>query len=122
MSSTGISPFIQRAVLIDDRRLELYWNTQVRFADREAAFVVRRAGAPCRLFHWTSDQEWDRGTLYQKESMRTTLTLQDPIDPAEADSLTVEVLPGIIDYMDRPAAARSYAVRFEPYYTRFYTS
>ena len=60
------TPYIQKAVLIDDRRIELYWNTQVRRADCEKNFLVKYAGEKRELFHWTSNMEWSYGTLYQK--------------------------------------------------------
>ena len=52
------TPYIQKAVLIDDRRIELYWNTQVRRADCEKNFLVKYAGEKRELFHWTSNMEW----------------------------------------------------------------
>ena len=57
-------PTIQKAVLIDDRRIELYWNTQVRRADCEKNFLVKYDGEKQELFHWKSDMEWSYGTLY----------------------------------------------------------
>ena len=112
------TPYIQKAVLIDDRRIELYWNTQVRRADCEKNFLVKYAGEKRELFHWTSNMEWSYGTLYQKESMRTTLSLSEPVDVSCASKLTVQVSGEVEDLEDHPADyTRVYEVVYEPYYT-----
>lgn len=96
------TPYIQKAVLIDDRRIELYWNTQVRRADCEKNFLVKYAGEKRELFHWTSNMEWSYGTLYQKESMHTTLSLSEPVDVSCASKLTVQVTGEVEDLEDHP--------------------
>lgn len=112
------TPYIQKAVLIDDRRIELYWNTQVRRADCEKNFLVKYAGEKRELFHWTSNMEWSYGTLYQKENMRTTLSLSEPVDVSCASKLTVQVTGEVEDLEDHPADyTRVYEVVYEPYYT-----
>ena len=52
------TPYIQKAVLIDDRRIELDWNTQVRRADCEKNFLVKYAGEKRSGHSWTD--EWHR--------------------------------------------------------------
>lgn len=109
---------ILRAVLIDDRRIELYWNAQMRRADNEQDFVVRYRGEIRPLVHWTSDMEWGYGTVYQKESMRTTLSLVEPVDVSCAGEITVSVTGELKDVMDRPVDhSRIYTLTYEPYYT-----
>ena len=110
-------PTIQKAVLIDDRRIELYWNTQVRRADCEKNFLVKYDGEKQELFHWKSDMEWSYGTLYQKETMRTILSLSKPVDVSCASKLTVQVLSEVEDLQDQPADyTKVYPVVYEPYY------
>lgn len=122
MEQENKRPYIQRAVLIDDRRIELYWNTQVRFADREQDFAVMDGERRLELVHWTCNMEWDYGTVYQKESMRTTISLCEPVKP-ETARLTVQVLGNVCDLMDRPADyERICPVSYSPYYTTFVTS
>ncbi len=40
---------------------------------------------------------WDYGTVYQKESMRTTLSLVHPVDPECAGEVTVQVVGKLTD-------------------------
>lgn len=49
-------------------------------ADNENDYLVKYKGKVQELVHWTSDMTWDYGTVYQKESMRTTLSLVHPVD------------------------------------------
>ncbi|WP_200801333.1 hypothetical protein [Clostridium sp. Marseille-P2415] len=114
------TPKIIRAVLIDDRRIELYWNTQIQGAYDERSFAVRYHGEIRKLTHWTKDKEWDYGTVYQKESMRTTLCLEEPVNPALAGKLTVQVTGNMADLMDCPVNREIiYQVTYEAYYTQF---
>lgn len=116
------TPKIIRAVLIDDRRIELYWNTQIQGAYDERSFAVRYHGEIRKLTHWTKDKEWDYGTVYQKESMRTTLCLEEPVNPALAGKLTVQVTGNMADLMDCPVNREIiYQVTYEAYYTQFLT-
>lgn len=111
---------MQRVILIDDRRIELYWNSQMRQADNEQDFVVKYRGEIQELVHWTSDMAWDYGTVYQKESMRTTLALAHPVDPACAKELTVQVVGKLTNLMDCPVDNdRIYQAVYEPYYTAY---
>lgn len=118
-------PRIERAVLIDDRHIELYWNTQVRQADREDCFRVTRQGRELRLVHWKNDgcQEWDVGTVYQKESVRTTVTLEQPVPPEVAGELRVEVVGPVTDLRDNPVDHTAvYPVTYSPYYRKHRTT
>lgn len=65
---------VEKVILIDDRRIEIYWGEQMRRADNENDYLVKYKGEVQELVHWTSDMTWDYGTVYQKESMRTTLS------------------------------------------------
>lgn len=58
------APEIFDARLIDARRIELYWNTQVHHADDERYFEVVLDGRVLPLVHWTRDMPWDFGTVY----------------------------------------------------------
>nr|WP_314462974.1 hypothetical protein [uncultured Clostridium sp.] len=111
---------IKSMILIDNRRIELYWNSQMRQADNEQDFAVKYRGEIQELVHWTSDMTWDYGTVYQKESMRTTLALVYPIDIACAKELTVQVVGKLTDLMDCPVDNdRIYQAVYEPYYTSY---
>ena len=72
-------PVIEKAVLIDSHRIELYWNMQVRGADEERYFQVRKDGKTLQLHHWREGDEWNSGTVYQKEHQRTTICLEEPV-------------------------------------------
>lgn len=111
---------IQKAVLIDNRRIELYWESQMRRADNEQDFIIRFQGEKQELIHWKRDMSWEYGTVYQKESMRTTLALAHPVDTGCAGELTVQVIGNLTDLMDHPVDNdQIYQVVYEPYYTTF---
>lgn len=117
------APEIVDAWLIDDRRIELYWNTQVFHADDESYFSVTRDGVELPLFHWTRDMDWDYGTVYQKETYCTTIALVDPVDVNDAGSMKVRVTREVRDLMDRPVDYnRSYTLEYRPHYTSFATT
>lgn len=94
---------VEKVILIDDRRIEIYWGEQMRRADNENDYLVKYKGEVQELVHWTSDMTWDYGTVYQKESMRTTLSLVHPVDPECAGEVTVQVVGKLTDVKDRPA-------------------
>lgn len=117
------APCIVKAALIDDRRIEMYWNCQVRHADTEDAFVVRHGDKKLSLVHWTQDDPWQYGTVYQKESMRTTVALAEPVDVEQASQITVEVAGDISDYRDRLVEKHvPVELVYDPYYTQFVES
>ena len=116
-------PEVTKAILIDERRIELYWNMQVRRADEEKQFEVRKNGEKLKLCHWKEDEDWDYGTVYQKEHERTTICLEEPVDTAEAE--TIHVLPGsTIEslYDTSVEEGAEYTLKYEPYYTQFLKS
>ena len=94
---------VEKVILIDDRRIEIYWGEQMRRADNENDYLVKYKGEVQELVHWTSDMTWDYGTVYQKESMRTTLSLVHPVDPECAGEVTVQIVGKLTDVKDRPA-------------------
>lgn len=113
-------PMIQKAVLADDRHIELYWDRPVREADTEKSFLVSCLGKPLDLVHWTDRQEWNYGTVYQKETMRTTLSLAESFDSGLVGGLQVQVIGEVVDMEDHPADyERIYQVEYEPYYTSY---
>lgn len=114
-------PRIERALLIDDRRIELYWDRQVRNADREESFRVMYRGKEVRLVHWKNDSEheWDYGTVYQKENMRTTLALQEAVSLEEAENIEVQVVGNVQDLTDVLVDQQvKYRLKYAPYYTK----
>lgn len=117
------APEIEHAYLIDDRRIELYWNTQVFHADDERYFEVSLDGVAQPLVHWTRDMPWDYGTVYQKETYCTTLCLTEPIDTALASRMTVRVVSEVRDLLDRATDyQRVYTLEYRPHYTSFRTT
>ena len=116
-------PYIERAVLIDPRRIELYWNTQVTGADRETVFDVRWDGEQVPLVHWRYDDDWNYGTVYELWSQRTTVALEEPVDVDHAEKLTVRVKREVVDYYDGVAdTERVYTCVYDPHYKHFLTS
>lgn len=112
-------PVIEKAVLIDERRIELYWNMQMREADHEKNFRVYYAGEERKLVHWTLEDDWGYGTVYQKERLRTTLCMEEPVDVNCVDQLKIRVLDTVTDLMDIPVEQeKSWSVVYEPYYTQ----
>lgn len=112
-------PKIIKARMIDERRIELYWDTQVRNADEEKYFKVEQSGKLLKLTHWKKTDTWDYGTVYQKEHMRTTICLEQPVSTAE--QITVTPDPEISDYMDHTYGTQEPVIlHFEPYYTQYF--
>ena len=108
---------VEKVILIDDRRIEIYWGEQMRRADNENDYLVKYKGKVQELVHWTSDMTWDYGTVYQKESMRTTLSLVHPVDPECAGEVTVQIVGKLTDVKDRPADnEKVYQTVYQPYY------
>ena len=52
---------VEKVILIDDRRIEIYWGEQMRRADNENDYLVKYKGEVQELVHWTSDMTWDMG-------------------------------------------------------------
>ncbi|AEB06223.1 hypothetical protein Corgl_0095 [Coriobacterium glomerans PW2] len=112
------APEIACARLIDERRIELCWSTQVRRADDERNFSVMRDGEELELVHWTADMGWDYGCVYQKETCCTTLALLAPVDVADAAQISVRVRGEVCDLLARPAdCTRRYNLEYQPHYT-----
>ncbi|MGI6755727.1 MAG: hypothetical protein ACOX4F_06950 [Atopobiaceae bacterium] len=116
-------PEIVKASLIDDRRIELYWSTQVKHADDEKYFSVTMDGKELALFHWTREMPWNYGTCYRKEMQCTTLALVDPVDTDRASDIQVRVTREVHDLDDNPADyERTYQLAYNPHYTSFLRS
>lgn len=119
----GVAPFAERVVLIDDRRIELWWNAQVTRAGECDSFQVTLDGQELPLVRWTCDMPWSHGTVYQKETMRTTISLAEPVDPALAEGLRVRVVGEVRDLLGQEAShEHAYVPTYEPYYTQILTS
>lgn len=119
MHGNSMKPYIKKAVLIDNKRIELYWNKQVFRADHENNFKVTLNDSILKLVHWNSNMEWNYGTVYQKESMRTTLCLNEEIDIDNVDHLKIQVIAEVVDLNDNKANYnREYNITYEPYYTQ----
>ena len=113
---------LKRAVLIDGRRIELWWERQMRGADDVRSFSVTLDGRELALVNWTPGMPWSHGTLYQKERIRTTISLCEPIDVSRASDLRVSVTGDVSDLWGRSAAGLVATPVYEPYYTQFLTS
>lgn len=114
--------FLDRCVLIDDRRIELWWRRQMRGADDVRNFSVSLDGRDLGLVHWTPDMPWSYGTLYQKERMRTTISLSEPVDVERAGCLRISVTGDVGDLWGRCASGLVATPTYSPYYTQFLTS
>ena len=113
---------LNRAVLIDDRRIELWWERQMRGAGDVRSFSVTLDGRELDLVHWTPDMPWSHGTLYQKERIRTTISLCEPVDVSRAGDLRVTVTGDVADLWGRSATGLVATPVYEPLYTQFLTS
>ncbi len=115
-------PKIQKAILIDERRIEIYWLDQMRYADDEKNFKVLFEGKEQPLVHWTAEDEWGYGTVYQKEHLRTTICMEKGIDVNEADKIELFVSSKVTDLMDIPVDEKTvWKVTYEPHYTQVVT-
>lgn len=115
-------PTIAKAILVDDRHIELYWDRQVLHADTPAAFEVRVDDCVVALHLWTPDEEWQVGTLYQKERMLTTLGLEEKLDFENTSKITVTPSTHIFDFYGNTYSGVRVVVEREPHYVQFYTS
>lgn len=88
---------IDRCILIDDRRIELWWSRQMRGADDVRSFSVMLDDRELALVNWVPGMPWSHGTLYQKERIRTTISLSEPVDAARAADLRVHVTGDVCD-------------------------
>ena len=113
---------LNRAVLIDDRRIELWWTRQMRGAGDVRSFSVTLGGRELDLVHWTPDMPWSHGTLYQKERIRTTISLCEPVDVSRAGDLRVSVTGDVADLWGRSATGLVATPVYEPLYKQFLTS
>ena len=115
-------PKIEKAVLIDSRRIEVYWNTQMRGADDEKNFKVYFEGEEIPLVHWRLIDDWGYGTVYQKEHLRTTISLEKEVDVEKADKIVLCVSDKVTDLMDVSVPAdKKWEVTYEPHYTQEFT-
>ncbi|MBQ6395774.1 MAG: hypothetical protein IJH87_05465 [Atopobiaceae bacterium] len=122
-AESGIAPEVVRAILIDERRIELYWNAQVMRAGEDASFEVMLDGERLPLVHWTCDMPWSYGTVYLRETMKSCISLVDPVDTARAGDIRVRIVGEVRDLLDQEVDhERVYTLSYEPYYTQFLTS
>ena len=122
-AEVGVAPYVVRAALIDERRIELVWNAQVTRAGEDASFEVTLDGEILPLVHWTCDMPWSHGTVYQRETLKTSISLVEPVDVCRAGDIVVRVVGAVRDLADQEVDHdRTYALSYEPYYTQFLTS
>ncbi len=88
---------VRKAQLIDEHRIELYWEKSVIHAEKTANFRVTYNGNDCELHDWNDTEEWDKGTVYEENCRRTTIYMEQPVDINCPDQLKVYVSDDVKD-------------------------
>lgn len=106
--------------VIDSRRIEIYWNSEIRNGGLTANYEVTNHGGICPLFEWSEEMEWNYGTVYQQEEKRTTICLARELDVEDLSEVKVRI-HGSVCGMDGTLVdgQKLYPVEYVPYYTVF---
>lgn len=108
---------VTKCILLDDHRLELYWDGGVQGSDDVENVFVSVGGNERHLHVWKEPEEWDKGCVYEKEKRRTTLYVEECLYPYETDQLSLS-FSGRVTGEDGGPVEKS--VRCVPEYHPFY--
>lgn len=111
---------VLQCILLDNHRLELYWNNEISGAENVDNYKVTNGNKAFHLHVWKEPEEWDKGCLYEKERKRTTLYLEECIYPYHLCDLTITFSEEIKDLFDHPVK-RNLECRkeYKPFYEKY---
>lgn len=113
-------PKLKKVTLIDEKHVEFYWDQSVVSKEEMTkCYHVLYKGKELPLYERREDDEWNVGTVYEPEKMRTTVSLTEPIPKEYVEFLEVWVenianKEGVVS--DKEIR---YHVLWQPYYTKF---
>jgi hypothetical protein len=116
----NIEPAPLKICMIDERRIEIYWNEEVQNGGITENYEVMNNGEICHLFEWNEKLEWDYGTVYQKNEKRTTICLEKELNIELLQGVRVRIKGSICSKNGvKVDTQKLYPVIYEPYYTKF---
>ena len=105
---------------IDSRRIEIYWNMQILDGMKNENYTIVNNGKVCSVFQWNETEPWYKGTVYQKEQMRTTIYLNEELDINHLEDAYLQITGNICNIEGvRVDTAKKYGIIYNPYYTKF---
>lgn len=114
---------VKECILLDNHRLELYWDGDVHGSDIAENVSIAIRGKQKRLHTWDEPEEWDKGCLYEAEKRKTTLYITECIYPSDVDAITVSFSDGVTGQDGRPVKKdMACAPVYSPYYEKYTTS
>lgn len=108
--------------MIDARHIEIIWPTDMAEADRSDVYDLTFRGAPMPLVDWDESMEWDRGTVYQREIRRTTISPAVPVKVEDFADLSLSFRAPLAGADGTAVSGRAWRPVYRPYYTRFQRS
>ena len=114
---------VLRCILLDNHRIELYWNNEVSGAENVDNYKVANGNKAFHLHVWKEPEEWDKGCLYEKERKRSTLYLEECIYPYHLRDLTITFSEEIKDLYDHPVKKNLECRKeYKPFYEKYTVS
>ena len=108
--------------LVDENHLEIIWPVDMVNADDTDVYDLRFRGNPMPLFVWDDSMEWYRGTVYQKEIRRTTVSPIRPIDVDSFGDVTIAFKAPLAAADGTPVTGSVFRAAYAPRYTHFQRS
>ena len=114
---------VTQCILLDNHRIELYWDGDVTGSDDAGNGSVSVAGKAKHLHVWRDPEEWDKGCVYEDGKRRTTLYVEEFLYPYEAEKIHISFSDGV-KARDGGEVERSVdcAAQYRPFYRKYTAS
>jgi len=86
---------VTKCILLDNHRIELYWDSAVKGSDDAANVFVSVAGSERHLHVWKEPEEWDRGCVYEDGKRKTTLYVEECLYPYDTEKIRISFSDGV---------------------------
>ncbi|OJG73113.1 hypothetical protein RV11_GL001923 [Enterococcus phoeniculicola] len=88
------APKLNHLTMIDEHRLELYWDQEVEHSDvsKDYAVFLNQIPLDIERSRATEDEQWSVRPVYESHKKRTTLFLNEKIKKTQLDTLFVKIV------------------------------
>lgn len=99
------APKINYLTMIDEHRIELYWDQVVTHSDITSDYLIKSGDTSLDYWQDTndSDHNWAKRPIFEPTKKRTTLYLNSAIAKEQLNTLTVQVVGKVTNQYDEAA-------------------
>lgn len=120
------APKINHVTMIDNHRLELYWDQDVNHSDIVNDYLITKNEKVLKIYddRCEADSNWDKRAIYEPTKKRVTLYLEDDVNKLDLGKIKIKVV-GDVKNKDGVASSKDtiYILKhLEEFYSLFTAS